>query len=147
MDTLIPWLFRYGHVLAACIWVGGYVILALVIIPRLAAGADERLAWLAAAIVRALTYAGTATIIFGILLITRTRGFASLIGGEWGALVIASSVAAIVLMGLGDGAMRPALARLAATGDAGPARRLALLGLALTVLTIGLMTRAVYAGS
>jgi hypothetical protein len=41
--------------------------------------------------------------------------------------------------------LRPALRQLAATGDGSTARRFALAGLALTILAIGLMTRALYA--
>ena len=147
MEPAITWLVRYGHVVAASIWVGGYALLALVIVPLLARGASEALVGLAATSVRVLTYAGTATIFFGILLIARTRGFASMGGGEWGILVSASFAAAIVLMGIGDGALRPALARLGETGDGAAARRWAMIGFIITVLTVGLMTRAVYAGS
>ncbi len=50
-------------------------------------------------------------------------------------------------LGIGDGALRPALRRLAAGGDGGAARRWALIGLVLTVLAIGMMTRALYAGT
>ena len=59
----------------------------------------------------------------------------------------ASFAAAIALLGIGDGVLRPALRRLAAGEDGGTARRWALIGFALTVLAIGMMTRAYYAGS
>jgi hypothetical protein len=94
-----------------------------------------------------LTYTGTATIIFGVVLITRTRGFGSLLDGEWGVLIIVSAILAVVLLGLGDGGLRPALRRLPETGDIATARRLAWIGLIITTLVIGLMTRAVYASS
>jgi hypothetical protein len=61
-----------------------------------------------------------------------------------GVLIIASFVAAIALLGIGDGALRPALRRLAAGNADTGARRWALIGFALTVLTIGMMTRALY---
>jgi putative copper export protein len=143
----LTWLIRYGHVLGGALWLGGYVVLALVIVPMFAKGTNETVQRLAITTVRVLTYAGTATIFFGIILITRTRGMDTLFAGEWGALVLASAVIALLLLGMGDGALRPALARLHETGDAMRARRLALFGLALTILAIGLMTRAVYAPS
>lgn len=147
MSETLDWLVRYGHVLAGAFWLGGYASLALVVIPLLAASERETLARVAGGLVRALTYTGTATIIFGVVLIARTRGFGELLGGEWGGLIILSTILAVVLLGLGDGALRPALRRLPETGDVAAARRLTWIGLALTVLVIGLMTRAVYASS
>ena len=120
MDTVLTWLVRFGHVLGAACWVGGYAVLALVLIPRLVREPDGRLAWVAAACVRVLSYAGTATILFGLVLITRSRGMGNLLTGEWGAIVLTSAALAIALMGIGDGALRPALARLA---DGGTPRR------------------------
>ena len=145
--TTILWLVRYGHVLSGAVWVGGYALLALVIVPLLASSPSAALARMAISAVRVLTYAGVATIFFGIVLITRTRGFASVPRGEWGAIIIACAVIAVALLGIGDGALRPALRRLAAGGDGRAARRFAIIGLALTVLAVGLMTRALYARS
>ena len=145
--TTVLWLVRYGHVLSAAVWVGGYALLALVIVPLLTSSPNEALARMAINSVRVLTYAGVATIFFGIVLITRTRGFASVPRGEWGAIIIACAVIAIALLGIGDGALRPALRRLAAGEDGRAARRYALIGLALTALAVGLMTRALYARS
>ena len=145
--TVTTWLIRYGHVLGGAVWVGGYALLALVIVPLLERERSATLGRMAIAAVRVLTYAGTLTLGFGIALITRTRGFGSLFGGEWGALIIASFVTAIALLGIGDGALRPALRRLAAGQEGGAARRWAFAGFALTVLAIGMMTRAYYAGS
>lgn len=147
MTDAVTWLVRYGHVLGGAVWVGGYALLALVIVPLMEQGANATLGRLAVTAVRVLTYAGTLTVGFGLALITRTRGFASLFTGAWGVLVLASLVTAIALLGIGDGALRPALRRLAATGDGATARRWALAGFALTVLAIGLMTGAVYADS
>ncbi len=147
MTDTVTWLVRYGHVLGAAVWVGGYALLALVIVPLMGQGANATLGRLTVTAVRVLTYAGTITIGFGLVLITRTRRFASLFTGAWGGLVIASIVTAIALLGIGDGALRPALRRLAVTGDGAAARRWALAGFALTVLAIGLMTGAVYAGN
>lgn len=147
MTTTITWLVRWGHVASAALWVGGYALVALVIVPALGRGASAVLRDLAIAAVRVGTYAGTLTIGFGIALITRTRGFASVGGGEWGGLVLACIVAAIALLGIGDGALRPAINRLAAGGNGHAARRWAYIGLGLTVLAVGMMTRAVYARS
>ena len=146
MNTM-AWLIRFGHVLGGATWLGGYVILAVVIIPLLERQRSEYLVQLAITAVRVMTYAGTLTIGFGLVLITRTRGFANLWQGEWGVLVIASFVVAIALMGIGDGALRPALRRLAADGDGSAAQRWAWVGLGLTVLAIAMMTRTIYAGS
>ncbi|MBC8075652.1 MAG: hypothetical protein H7Y32_06205 [Chloroflexales bacterium] len=145
--TTILWLVRYGHVLSGAVWVGGYALLALVVVPLLVRAPSEALGHVAINAVRVLTYAGMATIFFGILLISRTRGFASVLRGEWGAIIIACVLIAIALLGIGDGALRPALRRLVAGGDGTVARRYAVIGFLLTVLAVGLMTRALYARS
>lgn len=143
----ITWLIRFGHVLGGAVWVGGYALIALVIAPLLERERSATLGGLAIAAVRILTYAGTLTIGFGLVLITRTRGLGNLFGGEWGALIILSFIAAVALLGIGDGALRPALRRLAEGEAGGKARRWAIIGFAITILTIGMMTRALYAGS
>jgi hypothetical protein len=146
--SLITWFIRYGHVLGAGAWVGGYAVLALVIIPALKKGTNSKLMPIATTTLRLLTYSGVATILFGLVLITRTRGFPSLIsGGEWGGIVVVCILIAVALMGINDGALRPALKHLAETGDSRRASRLAWAGFILTILAIGLMTRALYAGS
>ncbi len=145
--VLLTWLIRYGHVLSGGVWVGGYALMVLVVVPLMAKGTHEVLNSLAIRAVRVLTYAGMLTIAFGIVLISRTRGVGNLLHGEWGGIVIMCLVIAIALLGLGDGALRPALRRLATTGDAKAARRYALLGFGLTILAVGLMTRALYASS
>ncbi|MCB0197580.1 MAG: hypothetical protein KDJ65_36885 [Anaerolineae bacterium] len=143
---MITWLIRYGHVLGAGLWVGGYALLAIVIIPLLEKEANPSMARLAITCVRVLTYAGTATLLFGLMLVTRTRGFASLLrGGEWGAIMIICMIIAVALLGLGDAALRPALKQLSQTGDGRRARRWAWIGFILTTLAIGFMTRAIYA--
>jgi len=146
MSEVLSWLVRYGHVLGAAVWTGGYAALALVIVPLLEKGAGEAVGRLAVATVRVGTYAGTLVIGFGVVLITRTNGYSHLLGTTWGALVLASAATALVLFGIGDGALRPALVRLAAGGDGRAARRWSLAGLALTALAIGLMTGATYVG-
>jgi hypothetical protein len=149
MGVLITtWLFRYGHVLGGGLWLGGYAMLAIVVIPLLAREGNKNLMNMAITMVRLLTYSGMATILFGLLLITRTRGFAAIVsGGEWGGIIISCIVIAIALLGIGDGGLRPALRRLAETGDSRSARRFAWIGFILTILAIGLMTRAFYASS
>lgn len=142
---LWTWLIRYGHVLSAGIWLGGYALLALVLIPRLEKQANDTLLGVTLATVRLLTYAGTATMAFGLLLVTRTRGFARLIeGGEWGGIVVAGIVIAVALLGIGDSALRPALKQWE-QGGARRAQRWAWIGFILTILAIGLMTRLIYA--
>jgi hypothetical protein len=146
--VMLTWLIRYGHVLGGGIWVGGYALLAIVIIPVMARQANAGLLPVAINTVRLVSFAGTATILFGLALIARTRGFAALVGGgEWGGIVVFCIGIAVVLLGMGDSGLRPALRHLAETGDAGRARRLAWIGFILTIIAIGLMTRALYAGS
>jgi hypothetical protein len=147
MDTTLTWLVRYGHVLFAAGWLGGYAALALAIVPLLERERGAGLARLAVGTARTLTYVGAVTMFFGVFLITRTRGLDNLIGGEWGSLVITCIVIAIALAGIGDGPLRQSLIRLIDTGDGAAARRWALVGFGLAILAIGLMTRAVYASS
>jgi len=147
VDNSLDWLVRFGHVLFGAIWVGGYAALALVIAPLLAREPSELVQRLALNLARLLAFIGTATIIFGVVLITRTRGFGELLDGEWGFIVIASAIIAVVLLGLGDSALRPALRRIPEGGDVRTAQRLAWIGFILTIVVIGLMTRAVYATS
>ncbi len=147
MDTTLTWLVRYGHVLFGASWLGGYLALALWVVPMLERNRDAAVGQLALGAARVLSVVGTVTMIFGALLIWRTRGYGNIFNGEWGMIVITSIVIAFALMGIGDGAFRPALQRLIDTGDGSGARRWAYVGLGLTVLAIGLMTRALYASS
>lgn len=148
MDAVITWLIRYGHVLGGGVWLGGYALLAIVLIPFLAKERNSTLLQLTTAAVRVVSFSGTATILFGLLLITRTRGFATITsGGEWGGIIISCIIIAVALMGIGDGALRPALRQLVETGDSRKARRFAWIGFILSILAIGLMTRAIYAPS
>lgn len=148
MTLTMTWLIRYGHVLAGGLWLGGYVVLTLIILPLLARHKTEVLESLAITTVRVMTYAGTATIAFGLVLITRTRGLQSVTAlGEWGGIMITCIVIAVALLGIGDGALRPAIQKLTRTGNAKAAQRFALIGLVLSVIAIGLMTRALYAVS
>jgi lysylphosphatidylglycerol synthetase-like protein (DUF2156 family) len=146
VTVLYTWLVRWGHVVGGGTWVGGYLLTAFVIIPIMAQHRHESLFQLAIATVRLMTYSGMATIFLGILLIIRTRGFAYIVGGyEWGLIIVVCIVIAIALLGIGDGALRPALRRLANGESPRPAQRMAYIGFVLTLLAVGLMTRAIYA--
>jgi hypothetical protein len=136
----LTWVIRYGHVAGAALWVGGYALLAFEGIPDLARNPQraERLI----ALVRLLTYAGTLVLGFGIVLITRTRGFGQLAGTAWGVCILLGMLIAVTLLGLGDGAIRPAILR----SDMQRARRFAVIGFALAMSAIGLMTGATYLG-
>ncbi len=149
MDTLVvTWLVRYGHVLSGGIWVGGFALLATVLIPALQRQATEVLIGVTIAVVRLLSYVGSATILFGLLLITRTRSFSSVFsGGEWGGIIISCFVIALALIGISDGLLRPALQQAAQAGSLRRAQRWAWLMLILSILAIGFMTRAIYASS
>ena len=146
MDTMnvLTWLVRFGHVVGAAVWLGGYLMLAFIMLPALTRDKNETLVQLAHLTVRVLTYVGTGTVVLGLVLIAQTRGYGSAFRGEWGAIILICVLIAVGLLGLGDGGLRPALRRLSETGDA-PARRLALVGFGLTVLAMALMTRALYA--
>lgn len=147
MNTTLTWLVRYGHVLFAAGWLGGYAALALAIVPLLERERGAGIARLAVGMARVLTYVGALTMFFGVFLVTRTRGLDNLIGGEWGGLVIACIVIAVALVGIGDGPLRLGLIRLIDSGEGSGARRWTYVGFGLTILAIGLMTRAVYASS
>ena len=145
MTSLLAWIIRYGHVVSAAVWVGGYALLAFLIVPLLGKGASEMLVRLSVNAVRFLTYTGTLTIAFGLILITRTRGFDHLFGTTWGSLVLVALLIAIILLGIGDGALRPALRKSPATGNA-RVRQWAIIGFVLTVIAVGVMTGATYVG-
>jgi uncharacterized membrane protein len=143
---IITWLVRYGHVLGGGIWLGGYALFALALVPLMEKEQNPTLVGAATALVRLISYAGSVTILFGLILITRTRGFGAILrGGEWGGIIVTCILIAFALMGIGDSALRPALRRVAETSDYRPVRRFAWIGFALTVIAIGLMTRALYA--
>lgn len=145
VEAVVTWLVRYAHVLAAACWAGGYVLLALVLVPAVRRHPSQSLVQVMIGLVRVLTYVGAATIVFGLVLVARTRGFGSLLHGEWGAIVLLGLLIAVGLMGIGDGALRPGLRRLAATGDGTAAGRWAAVSALLSVAAVGLMTRALYA--
>lgn len=145
MTMFISWLIRFGHIVGAAMWVGGYALLAFFIIPLLGKGQNETLTRLAVTTVRFLTYAGTFTMGFGLVLIPRTNGFANLFRSAWGSLIITGFVIAVVLLGIGDSALRPAIRQISKRGVA-PARRWAIAGFVLTILAVGVMTGATFVG-
>jgi putative copper export protein len=55
MMQLLTWLIRYGHVVSGATWVGGYALLALVIVPLLERERNEQLARVAITAVRSPT--------------------------------------------------------------------------------------------
>jgi hypothetical protein len=145
---MILWLVRFGHVLGGGLWLGGYALLALVVVPWLEKERNPKLIAMAITCVRWLSYFGTATILFGLLLITRTRGFVTVFRfGEWGLIIILCLIIAVALLGMGDSALRPALRRMAEGEDGRAAKRYAWTGFILTIMAIAFMTRALYAGS
>ena len=150
VDSIITWLVRYVHVMGAAFWVGGYLVLAFVIVPRLAHGPNEPLQRAALLATRVLTYSGVLTMLAGLVLIARTRGYGQLFSGEWGGIVISSAVLALAMMAIGDGALGPALRRVGSSApdrerSVAAARHWATVALVAGILAIGFMTRAIYA--
>lgn len=103
---------------------------------------NEDLRSVAILTVRTLTCAGSVTFGFGIVLIYETRGLSGL-ATTWGVLVGFSALIALLLFALGDGAIRRALL-LATPATLRRAHALSVLGLVLTLLALGLMTRTLY---
>lgn len=141
----LTWLVRFGHIAAVSVWLGGYGAVLFVLVPLLQRHASEALTQTTLGFVRATAYAGTVALALGVFLITRTRGFAAFGHGEWGGLVLAALVITVALLGIGDAALRPALKRLAATGEPGRARLWATIDLGLLGLAYLLTTRTLYA--
>jgi lysylphosphatidylglycerol synthetase-like protein (DUF2156 family) len=147
IDLVITWALRWGHVLGGALWLGGYAFIFLGLLPLMRHKHTPQFAELGHTVTRTMTYSGMATIFFGLMLVTRTRGFASIGRGEWGWIIVVCIVIAIALLGIGDGMLRPALRRYVADGTVDRVRSGALIGFVLSVLAIGLMTRALYATS
>lgn len=147
VDSLIAWAVRAVHVSAAAIWVGGFAVMLLAIVPHLARERNEPVRAIALATARVISIAGAVTVIAGLVLIWRTRGYGFLFVGEWGGIVISSIVLAIVMGAVGDAGLRPAIRRLDpdSPGAVAAVRRWALVGLVAGVLAVLLMTRAIYA--
>ena len=149
-DQLLTWGVRSAHVLGAAFWLGGYAVMLLVFVPYLARERSEPVRELALATARIISFSGALTIVAGLVLIWRTRGYSFiLLGGEWGGIVVACFVLAFAMMGVGDNGLRLALRRLDPESPAsvGPVRRWAMIGLGLGVVALMMMTRAIYARS
>ncbi|MGE3269658.1 MAG: hypothetical protein AB7P40_12985, partial [Chloroflexota bacterium] len=115
IDGVITWVVRTLHVLGAAVWLGGYAIMLLVIVPFLARERHEAVRQLAVTAARVISLAGALTIVAGLALIWRSRGYAYLFSGrigEWAGIVVTCFVLAFALMGVGDNGLRPALRRL-----------------------------------
>lgn len=149
VDSLITWAVRAVHVSAAAVWVGGFAVMLLAIVPYLARERNESVRAIGLATARILSIAGAVTVIAGLVLISRSRGYGFLFVGEWGGIVTSSIVLAIIMGAIGDAGLRPAIRRLDPDLPGGVAaiRRWSLAGLALGIVAVLLMTRAIYARS
>jgi putative copper export protein len=147
VDSLITWAVRSIHVLGAAFWLGGYAVMLLAIVPFLARERNETARAIALATTRLISIAAAVTVVAGLVMITRSRGYGFLFVGEWGGIVVSSIVIAVVMGAIGDAGLRPAIRRLdpESTGGVAVVRRWALAGLILGVLAVVLMTRAIYA--
>ena len=147
VDSLITWAVRAVHVAGAAIWVGGYAVMLLAIVPYLARDRSEAARALAIRVVRVISFAALLTVVAGLAMIWRSRGYGFLLVGEWGGIVISSIVLAIVLGAIGDAGLRPAIRRLEPVAPDGVAavRRWTLIGLIVGAMAVLLMTRAIYA--
>ncbi len=147
IDQVLTWVVRAIHVFGAAVWIGGYAVMLLAIVPYLARERSETVRGLAMATARVISFAGALTVIAGLLMIWRSRGYGFLFVGEWGGIVVTSFVVAIAMGAVGDAGMRPAIRRLDPDHPEGVTvvRRWAIAGLSLGVLALLLMTRAIYA--
>lgn len=149
VDSPITWLVRSIHVFGAAVWLGGYVVMLLAVVPYLARERNESVRAIALATARVISIAGALTVIVGLVMISRSRGYGFLLVGEWGAIIISSIVLAVIMGAIGDAGLRPAIRRLDREPPGGVAvvRRWALAGPVVGVLAVLLMTRAMYARS
>ncbi|MFN8635267.1 MAG: hypothetical protein U0893_15575 [Chloroflexota bacterium] len=147
MDGIITWLVRSLHVFGAAVWLGGYAVMLIVVVPYLSRERNEPLRALAITTCRVLSWAGAVTVLAGLLLIWRTRGYGFLLAGEWGGIVIVSFVLAFILGALGDAVIKPRIRRLdpGKPETVAAVRRWVAFGLGLGIVTLLLMTRAIYA--
>src|SRR5262245_29075005 len=113
VDSLITWLARTLHVVGAAIWVGGFAVLAIALVPALAREPQEAVRRVTLAAVRITSFAGALTVIAGLALIARSRGYSTLLtGGEWSFTVITAAILAVAMGAIGDAGLRPALRRI-----------------------------------
>ena len=147
VDSMLTWAVRSIHVLGAALWLGGYAVMLLAIVPFLARERNETVRAIALATTRVLSIAGALTVVAGLVMISRSRGYGFLLVGEWGGIVVSSIVIAVIMGAIGDAGLRPAIRRLDpdAPGGVAAVRRWALAGLIAGALAVLLMTRAIYA--
>ena len=91
-NEIITWGVRAIHVVGAAIWVGGYAVMLLAIVPYLAKERNETIKALAVTTVRVISMASLVTVLAGLVMISRSRGYGFLLAGEWGGIVISSIV-------------------------------------------------------
>ena len=106
VDSPITWLVRSIHVFGAAVWLGGYVVMLLAVIPYLARERNELVRAIALATARVISIAGALTVIVGLVMISRSRGYGFLLVGEWGAIIISSIVLAVIMGAIGDAGLR-----------------------------------------
>jgi putative copper export protein len=70
-DILITWAGRSVHVFGAAIWLGGYAVMLLVIVPYLARERNETIRGVAQATVRRWALAGLVVGALAVLMMTR----------------------------------------------------------------------------
>lgn len=147
VDSLITWAVRAIHVAGAAVWVGGFAVMLLAIVPYLARERNEAVRAVALTTARVISIAAGVTVLAGLVLIWRSRGYGFLFVGEWGGIVTTSIVLAVIMGFIGDAGLRPAIRRLDpdVPGGAAAVRRWALAGLIVGALAVLLMTRAIYA--
>jgi putative copper export protein len=83
VDSLITWAVRSIHVLGAALWLGGYAVMLLAIVPYLARERNETARAIALATARLISIAAALTVVAGLVMITRSRGYGFLFVGEW----------------------------------------------------------------
>src|SRR4051794_32274171 len=83
MDNLVAWLARWVHISSAAFWVGGFAVRALVIVPYLLRAPNAAVNDVAIRLVRVLSFSGLVTLLSGFALVYLTRGFGSILRGEW----------------------------------------------------------------
>ncbi len=92
VDAVFTWAVRSVHVFGAAIWLGGFAMMLLVIVPFLARERHAPLRGLAEAAARLISGAGALTIVAGLVLIWRSRGYGFLIVGGLALLMMTRAI-------------------------------------------------------
>src|SRR5918997_1176235 len=103
VDALITWAGRAVHVFGAALWLGRVAGVFLGDLASPAGGRNEPVRAIALATARVISIAGAVTVIAGLVMISRSRGYGFLLVGEWGGIVVSSIVLAVVMGGGADG--------------------------------------------